>query len=100
MPEIQERGRNTMKAIEYFKKYKNTINTPEGAADLMIEMSKEVQTIADMRHTQSDEAAKAIVKELNQKWNAIARLVEKNLGHRYMKTDGFMTFWKSQIKGL
>jgi hypothetical protein len=89
-----------MKASDYFEKYKTSINTKEGAAELFIEISKEVEEIAQKRHATSDDAARAIVKELNQKWNALARLFEKNLGQSYIIRDGFINLWRLQIKGL
>jgi hypothetical protein len=89
-----------MKAVEYFEKYQNKLNKPEDAAELFLEMSKEVEEIAKQRNAVSDEAAIAIMKELNQKWNSLRRMFLKKLGSSILIENAFMVFWKKEVPSL
>ena len=89
-----------MKASDYFEKYKERITTQDGVSDLFIEMSKEVGEIAKERKALTDSASRAIVQEINQKWNALCRMFEKEYGRPVLKRNGFLDFWKSKIPNL
>lgn len=117
-----------MKAIEYYEKYHSrffkpktihymdkTGNTPmmnsfqtvepeareaisSALADLILEFSKEVETICKMRNCRYDDGVQAVLKEQNQKWNALSNLFEKNLGVSPLKRDGFTHFWSKCLE--
>ena len=88
-----------MKAIEYYEKYKSLPEdtTGEVAKKLFLEMSDEVITIARTRNTQSYEAEVSVIKEINKKWNAVARKFEAIQGKPILIQDGFIAFWKTQL---
>lgn len=89
-----------MKSKEYFEKYRDTILTEDGAVKLLVEMSKEVQTIAEGRNTSRDACMVSILKEQNQKWNSIARLIEEDKGFKVLERNGFINYWKTKIPGI
>lgn len=92
-----------MKAKDYFDKYEvnmvafdgeNAINV---ATDILKEMSQEVDTIYKARGCKTNSALAAILKELNNKWNAVGSLFEKKYGRSYLKRNGFIEFWKHEM---
>lgn len=89
-----------MKAIDYFNKYKEKVNSAEGLADLLIEMSIEVQTIVKKRNSTRDEVVIPIMKEMNLKWNALCGLFEKEYGRPILIRNGFIKFWRTKTPGL
>lgn len=92
-----------MKAVEYFDKYKNRFFIPDGDTyleatyeedkitirDLLLAMTNEAMEIAEERKAQKSSAFTAIVREQNQKWNAICRLFANHYGFSPLKHDGF-----------
>ena len=68
-----------MKAKEYFEKYDELIikdqiaGSIESAKKLLIELSDEAKNICEARHVKRD-AVVSVLKEINQKWNAICSL--------------------------
>ena len=74
-----------MKAKEYFEKYDELIikdqiaGSIESAKKLLIELSDEVKDICEARHVKRDAAVVSVLKEINQKWNAICSLYEKKI---------------------
>ena len=89
-----------MKAIEYYEKYRTTIDTKKGIKELMIEMNNEAKELIKKRNAVTDNAGRSIIKELNQKWNALARIFEKAMGEPILVEDGFLASWKRKIPEL
>lgn len=87
-----------MKAVDYFKKFKNEVLTDDGLKKLLLEMSEEVTTIAYNRKAVCDDAIEAIISEMNQRWNALCRLFEKEYKQPILKRNGFLEFWKTRLK--
>lgn len=99
-----------MKAVEYWNKYEKrffpaanftmliTMEKADAAIkDLLVEFSKETIKICETRHATRDEAAKAVVREQNLKWNALCRVFEKRSPVCPIKHNGFLKFWKERI---
>ena len=92
-----------MKAKEYFAKYDGLINSSDGskeATDLLIEMSEEIEKIAEIRHVKNGKALLSIILEENDKWNAIVRMFENKYGISQLLRDGFKNFWFDQMPEL
>jgi hypothetical protein len=98
-----------MKAKEYFEKYRELIADPfyvddetgnSGITLLFIDMSSEFRTICHMRNVKTDSGAVSILKELNQKWNAINALFKKEYGYEPLAEDGFKKGWIKQMPVL
>lgn len=88
-----------MKAKEYFDNYGPMIMlTNEKESDkylkgLLLDMNTEVLEIVEKRNAKKNEAAAAVLREQNEKWNAIGRLFKKVYGHSPLAEDGFKNFW-------
>lgn len=95
-----------MKAKEYFEKYESLILTDireestTYTTELVVELNKEVDTLYKDRNGKSNSALVGVLKEINQKWNAIGTLFEKKYGVSPLKRNGFLEYWKSQIPEL
>lgn len=68
-----------MKAKEYADRYIAEGKTKESLCKVWSDMFIEFQSIAEIRHAQSDEAALSIFRELDAKWRAFARLANDNI---------------------
>lgn len=79
-----------MKAKEYYEKYKESLNSndcfliAEALTDIATSLHEECKKMIILRNAQTDCAKLSIVRELNQKWNAIAILCPNKLKD-YMK---------------
>ena len=95
-----------MKAKDYFEKYEDLIfsdireESTTYTTKLLVELSKEVDTLYKNRRGKSNSALVGVIKEINQKWNAIGTLFEKKYGVSPLKRNGFLEYWKSQIPEL
>ena len=95
-----------MKAKDYFTKYENALVSPDSEeccnaiANMLNEMNSEVQNLLKVRHVKTDAGTFPIFKEMNQKWNAIVRLLEKKYGATPIVEDGFQLYWVSRMPQL
>lgn len=96
-----------MKAKEYFEKYDKSIVEeaiqPEvkkdGAiAQLYIEMFSEMKKIIEIRHIQNDNSLMSLVREQNDKWNAIERLFIKKYKLSPIAHNGFLAGCVEELK--
>ena len=93
-----------MKAKEYFEKYKEAIilelayGELNNTSKLFFELSEEVEHIFIARKMARSSDVSSILKELNQKWNAISSLFEKEYGFSPLKRNGFQIFWDDRLK--
>lgn len=87
-----------MKAIDYYTHYEPLFfapSTPLEHIELYIEnmredFMREADDLVRIRHAASPEAVCSIMKEQNDKWNALCRIFEKLRGVCPIKEDGFM----------
>ena len=98
-----------MKAKEYFEKYEDGIMEEakepgirgDGpAAKMLIEFTKEMQQILKDRHVQFDRGVVPVMREQNQKWNAVVNLFEKKYGDSPIRRDGFYRAMRTEIPEL
>lgn len=97
-----------MKALEYYNLYHKDIMNPATHSDIrnvvikemFLEFCDESKDMIAVRHIKNDTGLPSILRELNDKWNAVARLLVKNYGHSWLATDGFWTFWERDIPEL
>ncbi len=95
-----------MKAKEYFAKYEkglmseSTDECSTAIADMLTEMNAEVQKLMEVRHVKLNRGGYAVFKEMNEKWNAVVRLLEKKYGCTPIIRDGFRTFWVRKMPQL
>lgn len=89
-----------MKAREYFDTYIDRIIAEAGTEkeqngalyELLRGFMTEVKEITKARHVQTDRAAMAILRELNQKWNALCNICVKVKGYSVLNRDGFKAY--------
>ena len=84
-----------MKAKEYAEKYAPLINRIKSQADLTavgrelyLAYAMEVQEICKTRNIKLDTGFKSVLREQNQKWNAMVRLLEAS-GINAVRENGF-----------
>lgn len=67
-----------MKAKDYYKKYADRLIDPESSitaiTELIRDFANETGQLMDCRGVKTDRACEAIINEMNDKWNALARM--------------------------
>lgn len=94
-----------MKAKEYYEKYgaeiMNNLNNEKGVGNILSminDFTVESADIADIRKTTKNECVASIIKEQNQKWNALVHIFQrKHDGASPIQIDGFKKYWLHQI---
>jgi hypothetical protein len=49
----------------------------------------DIQHLTKIRNVRSNEGGKAIIQEVNQKWNSLCNIINKKRGENIMQLDGF-----------
>lgn len=92
-----------MKAKEYYEKYAAELlsgdyDTIKQAGEKLIrDFMDEVIEIAEKRKASRPESVVDIIKELNQKWNALRNLFIKRDRRPVLEEDGFEDIMRGQI---
>lgn len=116
-----------MKAKEYYEKYKPLLTAEavdttgfsqmtdqqkqavlevidhqvkEGIKKCLYDMSMEVRSLIEQRGAKTDSAAASIIREMNDRWNAMLRLIEKDGKPVLVKENAVARYWISQIPSL
>ena len=95
-----------MKARDYYEKYGSDIlydyriDAHVAARDLFLEISDEVVDICKKRNVSSNSAFASVMKEINDKWNAICRLFVKFHGFSPLQEDGFINSYLDKMPEL
>lgn len=95
-----------MKAKEYYAKYKDRIASKDdkeslqGMCDMIFEFCLESKELIEKRKVRSDCGGVAVLRELNDKYNAVCRMFERDYGTPIIKRDGFMVYCRKQIPEL
>lgn len=88
-----------MKAKEYFTKYEQNIMSSDQSVsnrafhDMAADLVAEVQQLIKVRDPKKPSGLAGILREVNQKFNAIGRLFKEKYGESILATDGFLTYW-------
>lgn len=92
-----------MKAKEYYAKYKEQImDISKEASDaaikkMFLEMHDEANSLITSRHIKFDRAFWGVIDEINGRWNAVARMFEKEYGITPLRENGYKRFVKSAL---
>lgn len=97
-----------MKAIDYYNKYNPRLSgSPQMTDDdgdviieLFIEFNREIENICETRSIKRVDALVAVLKEQNDKWNALCRIFEKKGCVSPIKPDGVKGYWRNQVPEL
>ena len=96
-----------MKAKDYYEKYAERLLSPDtsitAVRELMVDFAIETQALLDSRKnkagTLSDQACKAVLKEMNDKWNALANMFPVEVLKRNGWREYFMVLLSKANKG-
>lgn len=89
-----------MKAKEYFRKYDEAvwaeahdpeIHTDGPMAKMFIEFTIEMKEILNKRNVKFDKGVWGVIRDQNEKWNAVMNLFIKKYGETPITRDGFKT---------
>ena len=94
-----------MKAKEYYEQImaKNPQTADEMAnavGDVVDSLNKEAKEIIKKRNIRRDDAVRAVIREQNNKWNAIVGLFEKKQGISPIRRNAFLDAWVKQMPEL
>lgn len=95
-----------MKAQEYYVKYRDTLHSPDrdvglkATSDFLMELNREVKHLLDARKCRNAASFIGVLKEVNQKYNAVMNRFERDFGAAPLVRDGFLEFWKREVPGL
>ena len=95
-----------MKAKEYYEKYAAELlsedhdTVKQAGEKLTREFMDEVSAISEKRKVSRPESLVDIIKELNQKWNALGSLFIKRDRRPVLAENGFMEIMQDQITKL
>lgn len=91
-----------MRAKDYFKKHQENMKLdPEMAAqEIFVEFNDEMVDIIRLRKSQRDSSVAAVVREQNDKWNALCRIFEERTGGACLEKDRFLKFWVEAIPDM
>lgn len=84
-----------MKAKEYYEKYKEPLMAHDsetlfkGIHDFMQDLSDEMNDLIEKRHCQKHDSIIGVIKEINQKYNSVRSMFEKEYGYAPIKRNGF-----------
>lgn len=99
-----------MKAIEYYEQYSNRFfkngeptsldEWNNAGIDIFIKFCEETVNICTARSIKRDEAVRAVIREQNDKWNALCRLFSKKHGgvRCPLNENGFRSYWTKHFK--
>lgn len=92
-----------MKAKEYYKMIEETTTKDEllEVVNKIIDcLNEEAKELMKSRHVKTDRRLVAILREMNDKWNAISALFEKNHGISPLARNAFLRAWANQMPEL
>lgn len=92
-----------MRAKDYFEKHEEKLlkGDVKDISDLFIEMIEESQEILKQRKCKSNSAVAGIVREMNDKWNAVVAMFEKkHQGLSPLKRDGLKNYFIQEIPDM
>lgn len=71
-----------------------------GMAELLDAMNQEVKELCEKRKCKFDSAVASVIKEMNDKWNALIPLFEQGHGECFLERNGYAKFWIKRLPGL
>lgn len=97
-----------MKAKDYLEEFGQQLIDSEpdfeqfrhAASKIIIRMNDELFEMQKKRHISTNQGAVSMLKELNDKWNALVTLFEKKYGHSPIVRNGYRTYWLKEMPKL
>lgn len=97
------KGENEMKARQYFEMHRQEMTCGDekrvqaAINQLVLELNDESKDMLKSRNINTDRAAVSVLRELNDKYNAVVGLFEKHYGASPLMRDGYLNLWKNRI---
>lgn len=92
-----------MKAKDYYKKYAEQLMSPDtsitAVKELIVDFAKESRMLMDQRGVKTDKACMSVLKEMNDKWNALANMFPVEVLKRNGWREYFMMLLDESKKG-
>lgn len=95
-----------MKAKEYYAKYKERVasldynESIQAICEMIADLSAEAKATIDKRNVKTDCGCVAVLREMNDKYNAVCRMLEEEYKDPILARDGFLIYWRKQIPEL
>lgn len=97
-----------MKAIEYFEQYGEAVfaeamekgHGDKALSDLMLAFVREMKDLIKSRNVQSNRGTVGVIREMNEKWNALVAIFEKHKGDSPIRRNGFRLYMELEIPEL
>ena len=96
-----------MKAKDYYDKYGKAVydetarnEKPLYLQVMIIEFLHEMKNTIAQRKVSTDRGAVSVIKEMNEKWNALCTIFEKKHGASPIKRNGFLIYLEEEIPAL
>ena len=96
-----------MKAIEYYEQFGERVyqeavksSCNNALSDLVAAFVREMKELIDSRKVQSNRGTVAVIREMNEKWNALVAIFEKRKGDSPIKRNGFRLYMELEIPAL
>lgn len=92
-----------MKARQYFEKHQQEMTCDDekrvqaAINQFVLELNDEAKDMLKARNVNTDRAAVSILRELNDKYNAVVSLFEKHCGASPLMRDGYLNLWKNRM---
>lgn len=92
-----------MKAKEYYEKFKGLAEATDTEAgeicwSILMAFNEDMLEVCKVRNVQRTEAVVGVIKEQNQKWNAMIHIFEKKHGECMLAPNGFFHFWANKLE--
>lgn len=92
-----------MKAKEYYEKFKGLAEAEDTEAgeicwSILMAFSDDMLEVCKVRNVKRNEAVVGVIKEQNQKWNAMIHIFEKKHGECMLAPNGFLHFWMKKLE--
>lgn len=95
-----------MKAKELYQSHRDAILaadvkvSTQGISDLIHDLLVDLQALQTARKPRTNSALVGMISEINQKYNAVVSLFEKNEGFTPIKPDGFRWYMEQEMPKL
>lgn len=96
-----------MKAKQYASEYISKLNHSKTEEEinritlwLFVQLMEEGEDLKQKQYARYNRGFLSICKGLNQKWNVIADLVEKEMGMKVLKPNGYRDFLFMKVPGM
>ena len=96
-----------MKAKDYYDKYGKAVfdetagdEKPIHLQEMLVAFLREMKDTIAQRKVSTDRGAVSVIKEMNEKWNALCAIFEKERGASPIRRNGLLIYLEGEIPAL